>query len=360
MTSSENSVNKDWRQHQDPVQSSVQFVIQWLAYLYPNCEPSIDEAILKAQPFVDTELKRFWTEFLETEPLEAHLDVLAWVGEQINRQQSPYLIQACWHLLLSKHQLPTLMPSAMRILQPVFSFEESELIRIGQRVRSELHADVHTGVYQLTSAKPEYVYQLEQKLLLESKLIHKMVRGTYTDRSLILSFSTGVLIGAALLWTVQHYIEDTPIDIMVSRQDPSAETAMITETQVAEVELAFPQINSEESTVLASTASEKTVEDIKPEPEPEPIKEIIVSKPQFKERLMEVTANVLNLRVGPDSSTEVISRLGKGAKVWQVGLSEDRRWALVQVNNFEGYVGVYFLKPSQGSGPEDATSTQTQ
>lgn len=356
MTSSENNINNDWRQHQDPVQSSVQFVIQWLAFLYPNCEPSVDEAILKAQPFVDAELKSYWTNFLDTEPLEAHLDVLAWVGQQINRQQAPYLIQACWHLLLSQHQLPTLMPSAMRILEPVFSFEESEVIRIGQRVRAELHTDVQTGVYQLESVKPDYVYQLEQKLLQDSKLIHKMVRGTYTDRSLVLSFLTGSLVGAALLWTVQHYTADAPMEVMASAVTPEAEKVVTSEVIVEEPELVFPEIAAIGSTQTTPVVVEPVVE---PEPEPEPVKEV-PSKPKFKERLMEVTANVLNLRVGPDSSAEVISRLGKGAKVWQIGLSEDRRWALVQVSNFEGYVGAYFIKPTTGNGPEDANSTGTE
>lgn len=327
MNSETISKQPKWTEHQDPVQASVQFVIQWLAYLYPNCAPNVNDAILRTQTFVDNELNTYWQQFLEEEPLETHLNVLAWVSEQISRKQIPYLIDASWHLLLNKHQFPTLVPSAMRILEAIFSISESELIRIGQKVRAELHNDMHSGVFQLESAKPDYIYYLEQKLLQDSKLIHKMVQGTYTDKSLALSFSAGLIVGAALLWSYQFYT--TPDDstaLLAAAIEQSS--SLVVDQEV------WPDLTNTNEPVVVQPEV-KVVEP--PAPKPVPIKK------EFEPRMMRVTATILNLRVGPESDSEVIIRLGKGAKVWQVGISPSKRWAKVEVNGEVGYLGIAFI-----------------
>lgn len=389
MNSTDRPLRTPWTEHQDPVQSAVQYVLQWVVYIYPECEPELDAALKQVIPYADREIQQHWLDFIDQQPLDAHLVALNWAADQLKKDQVPYLIKACWHLILKRHPYPALIPSALRILAQIFKLNDKIITDIGRQTQSEVDRPEHAENKPLRSPQQDYLYYMEDRLLEQANKLPGQTKPS-TMPSLLFGFVVGALAGTLATFMYLAPADNQAADLMINQPaEPLAD--VIAEPVTSDVE-ADPTLANTKDTVQAVAGNAATKEEAEPgvstestgtsdstasgtaEPLPEPQRESPApAEPTTEQssaqvssetvdpvtddlvvdedvRLMQVTASLLNLRATPSSSGRVIARLGRGAQVFLISVSDDGFWSQVRVQGETGYVGSAFLQPIPASG----------
>ena len=362
-----------WKTHPDPTQAAVHFALQWLAFVYPASELQVDRTLKAALPYADADLSARWSQFLDEEEVEEHVQALEWVADTLSEEQLPFLIETAWRLLLVDHELPTHVPLALRILARVLSVEEDTIQRIGEAVfREYTDADEERKRAPLLPVDPRYLDRIEWRLYGHSATTRMQVpTAARQPKSLrgVWVFGSGTLFGAALvLLLVFGPLQLGRVKVPIMLHDgllleeagnnpevisTAPDTSTDAETQVAPsndnattatlvpdvTEPTQDEVNNE--TEVASDTTPPAVE----EPANEETTTATTTEPEPANRtLMAVTASILNVRAEPNVGSDVIIKLAEGDRVWAYPQAAQGLWMQVRVEDLTGYASSRFLQ----------------
>ncbi|MHA7880432.1 MAG: SH3 domain-containing protein [Saccharospirillum sp.] len=390
------TANPFWLTHSDPAHSAVHLALHWLSFVYPESEPRLGETLAQALPDHDKALSEQWHRFLHEGTVEEHVVALEWLSETLSPDQTPFLMETAWRLLLADHTLPNQVPLALRLLARILKLPDRHVFSMGERIWEEQQdagaADVDDRSVLLPD-DPRYLDRVEWRLYGNPSQSGPSSRPSTEEPSVTrgfwhhgLSFLAGVIMGvsvlAFLVWgpvelgvqrvpTVSH----TPITA-VPPPEPAEDPAAELDTAIAELLGDIPELAGDLSSwepaseaysdLLADALSElETPPEVAPEEtapeseteaaaEPEageaaavgaPEAQTPPQEPEITEVEMRVTASVLNVREQPRVDSQVIMQLSEGQRVWVDPQQREGDWERLRLNDLEGYASGQFLVP---------------
>jgi len=300
----------------DPVQASAQYVLQWLSEIYPQCAEQLPAATRRAVPLYDKGLNAHWQDLLDHEPIATHINMLHWAAGQLTQDQRPYLIEACWYLLLSTYVMPSQLPAPLQVLAKALGIDNAEMLALGGRVWDTLSQDGLAGKSALEQQHSDYLTALKLSLIPQGSADRDPWNWRSLDawRDLIRFWPIGlatlvvVSLFAATLW-------------------PASDTAI------------QPEVTATNGT---------NTQPVSDTPAPAPVDEValpVISLIPSDHYL--VTANLLNLRERPQSGSTILLILPMDTIVSLISVTENGDWAQVSVAEKTGYVSMEYLKPRQ-------------
>ncbi|EAR08912.1 hypothetical protein MED297_04562 [Reinekea sp. MED297] len=359
-----------WKTHPDPTQAAVHFALQWLAFVYPASELQVDRTLKAALPYADADLSARWSQFLDEEEVEEHVQALEWVADTLSEEQLPFLIETAWRLLLVDHELPTHVPLALRILARVLSVDEDTIQRIGEAVfREYTDGDEERKRAPLLPVDPRYLDRIEWRLYGHSATTRmqapKVARKPKSLKG-VWVFGSGSVFGAALVLLLVFgplQLGRVKVPIMLhdgllledagNRPEVIATapvTSQDTDTPTTSMNDSMPVTTPEpENAVPAQDVSEDTEAVVETPPAvEEPVSEepatATTTEPETTNRtLMAVTASILNVREQPNVGSDVIIKLAEGDRVWAYPQAAEGLWMQVRVDGLTGYASSRFL-----------------
>lgn len=382
-----------WVHHPDSTQAAVHLALQWLAFVYPTSEMHLEATLREALPYTDDELSQRWRIFLEEKDIDDHVQALQWLSSTLSKEQLPFLIESCWRLLLVNHDLPSHVPLALRLLGRVLKVPEFHILDIGKKVQKELEQQP-TDVTRapLLPEDPRYLDRIEWRLYGMSDPIRRTSNvddGRNGGRFRLASaFVAGLVVGvgslAFLVWgppqlgrepvpRMSHQGAPLPATSPAASADESAGSQASESVLGASTldQSTLPEASPEQATSLTAPEEESTGEaevtdasdpeetvaasdgDASPqslasqsEPEAVPgadsVAEPVTDEPDV---LMQVTASILNVREAPSTESDVIIKLGEGARVWMEPEGSQGTWNRIRVEGRVGYASSRFMEP---------------
>jgi len=349
-----------WLTHPDPTQAAVHLALQWFAYVYPASELQIDRTLKAALPYSDNDLSSRWSQFLDENDVEEHVEALKWISETLSSEQVPFLVETCWRLLLVDHELPAHVPLALRIMGQVLRIDEERLHEIGDNVyREYTESDEGRNRAPLLPVDPRYLDRVEWRLYGHSSMQRRAEprQSNHKERNLssFYSFSWGAAFGAvavvALVFgPLQLGRIKVPImlhDGLLSGTEPvAAVNGPIIEPLVVDPEApVLPEMPAEPIEVAIVELVDENTQVVELVDETPVVESTTVAKDiQSSQRvLMEVTASILNVRREATVDSEILIKLGGSARVWAYPDMSEGLWMLVKVEGEIGYASARFL-----------------
>ncbi len=355
-----------WLTHPDPTQAAVHLALQWVAFVYPASELQIDRTLKHALPYADADLSSRWSQFLDENDVEDHVEALGWVKETLSTEQIPFLVETCWRLLLVDHELPTHVPLALRILGQVLDISEQRIHDLGESVYREfVDEDDHRNRAPLLPVDPRYLDRVEWRLYGHSATQRLNINSTVKSKERSIAGYVGFLLGtgfgvlatvALVFGPLQLGRVKVPIllhDGMLFEESaatpiPSLSTPIATEGVDS---IAVQEVESEiqtqpEDLAPATVVDEQVIEEAQQSVAAETLEQAPDSAQSVlsEERvLMEVSASILNVRSAPTVDSDVIIKLATGARVWAYPGQATGLWMLVKVEGETGYASARFL-----------------
>ena len=316
MTQPNSSPISPWMSFADPVQAGAQYVLQWLARIYPPCEENLPTATRLAVPLYDKSLNLHWKDLLDHEPIATHLNMLTWAASQFTTEQKPYLVDACWHLLLTDYAMPGQLPPPLLILGQAFGFDKNQMLLMGQAVSTTRSHDGLVGSQSLEQHTSEYLTALKISLI---------PRGTDSGPT----------------WNWRN-----PRDWRQLRRFWPIGAAVIVVLILFVGALSFPPADNDTQTAIPNNqpvenaaAPLDTVIGV-------PLKSTVtVGTPQADHYV--VTASFLNVRAQPSSTSPILLLLPQDTIITLLGFSDDGTWAQISVAELNGYVSAQFIVPRE-------------
>ncbi len=314
MTQSHSSPISPWMSFADPVQAGAQYVLQWLARIYPSCEENLPTATRLAVPLYDKSLNLHWKDLLDHEPVSTHLNMLNWAASQFTAEQKPYLIDACWHLLLSDYAIPSQLPAPLVILGETFGFDKAQMLSMGKAVSTTRLHDGLSGKQSLEQHSSEYLTALKISLIPRGTDSGQTWdwRNPRTWRELLRFWPIGAAVAVVLVLF---------FGVMSSSPSGVVETKIVAGEQTL-TPTAAP-IETEVEVPLESTRGPGTA---------------------LPNHYL-VTASFLNVRVQPATSSPILLLLPEGSIVTLLEFVGDGNWAHISVAELDGYVSAQFIAP---------------
>ena len=321
MTQNNPSPISPWMSFADPVQASAQYVLQWLSHVYPQCATQLPTATRKAVPLYDKGLNLHWQDLLDHEPISTHLNMLEWAASQLTQDQRPYLLEACWYLLLSTYEMPSQLPAPLQVLGKALGVDNAHMTAQGAQVWATLSQDGLAGQVALEQQHSDYLTALKISLIPQGNASEGVWDWRNPDnwRDLTRFWPIGL---ASLVVIVLFAAALLPAG--------SADNPMATEEPI-------PQA-SEQTTAAAPPKGPAPAAPIAAAPESR-VASVIPSDHYL------VTANLLNLREQPVSGSTILLILPLDTIVTQLSVTDDGKWAQVSVAEKIGYVSKQYLKP---------------
>lgn len=370
-----------WLRHPDSTQAAVHLALQWLAYVYPASELYLDETLRQALPYADADLNRRWRQFLEQSDVDEHVKALQWLSNTLSSEQVPFLVESCWRLLLVSHDMPSHVPLALRLMARILDVPEERILEIGQQVQREVQdIDDPAPRAPLLPEDPRYLDRVEWRLYGDNDPIRPTPTGGHPKRHqgwrYFLAFASGGIFGALLVsylvWgpmqlgrqpvpRMSHLLmsedQESPSEVSDSAEStvngvgatdsgttesgadasgPGGEP-VITETD--------PELAVQEQMEPSEAADENTSDLAGGETPDEPVGDAELSA-QSPDVLMTVSASVLNVRAEPSIDSEVVMKLGEGARVWVSPEQSVGDWQHVRVDDISGFASGRYLEPA--------------
>ena len=313
-----------WMSFADPVQASAQYVLQWLSQVYPQCAIQLPAATRKAVPLYDKGLNLHWQDLLDHEPISTHLNMLEWAASQLTQDQRPYLLEACWYLLLSTYAMPSQLPAPLQVLGKALGVDNAHMMTQGEQVWATLSQDGLAGQAALEQQHSDYLTALKLSLIPQGSANSDPWdwRNPNNWRDLARFWPIGVA-------TV------VVIALFTATLMPNSTTDDLTATEIE-----ASQTSERATTQAAAATPPAPVETIAAVPESR-VASVIPSNHYL------VTANLLNLREKPVSGSTIMLILPLDTIVTQLSVTKDGEWAQVSVAEKVGYVSKQYLKPRQ-------------
>ena len=356
-----------WLTHADPTQAAVHLALQWLAYVYPASELQIDRTLKHAVLHADTDLSSRWSQFLDENDVEEHVDALEWLAQTLSEEQMPFLVETCWRLLLVDHELPTHVPLALRILGQVLDISESRIHEIGDSVHREYNeTDETRNRAPLLPVDPRYLDRVEWRLYGHSatqRLNYQPV-APKKERNLsgFYGFGWGSVFGALVVVGLVFgplqlgrvkvpimlhdglLVENADVQPQLINTDPIVEIQPIPEsTDSAPSGDLLVDESAIETTLSEQADTTITVPEVE-EPNVNADSDVEPTLGSTSNRvLMEVTASILNVRAEANVESDILIKLAGGARVWAYPEEAVGLWMLVKVEDQVGYASARFL-----------------
>lgn len=378
-----------WLRHPDPTQAAVHLALQWLAYVYPASGLYVEDTLRQALPYADEELNSKWRQFLQENDVEEHVHALRWLARTLSREQVPFLVESGWRLLLVSHQMPNQVPLALRLVGRILDVPEFEILEIGEQVQREVQDQDDIERAPLLPQDPRYLDRVEWRLYGDSRPVRgdslrERRKASGNGWRYFTLFTLGSAFGALLIsylvWgpmqlgrqpvpRMSHLVvteePTTPGSSTPSTTQPPLSVPEPTSEEPSESADAgeLSQLDDEAETQVESpVVAEQTVPDalagpvaetgsgvgdaIGPEAET-PLEAPAVDAPdESREALMTVTASVLNVRARPSIDSEVVMKLGDGARVWVDPARAVGDWQHIRVEGVVGYASGRYMKPA--------------
>ncbi|MDX1474199.1 MAG: hypothetical protein R3309_08515 [Reinekea sp.] len=364
-----------WLTHPDPTQAAVHLALQWLAFVYPASELQIDRTLQQALPYADADLSSRWSQFLDEEDVNEHVDALNWIAKTLSAEQIPFLVETCWRLLLVDHELPTHVPLALRILGQILSIPEETILRLGETVfREYLDEDENRNRAPLLPVDPRYLDRVEWRLYghTATQRINVVKEGKRKSRSpagyigFMLGTVFGGLVVAGLVFgplqlgrvTVPIMLHDglllesnNGVPTIVNTE-PETQQNNITEAPEPSVTVAAtgndsqPAVEAANAPANAVSAADNATPNADEEPSATAVAQS-VTETESERVLMEVSASILNVRRSPTVDSDVVIKLATGARVWAYPQQASGLWMMVKVEGETGYASARFLREVQ-------------
>lgn len=371
-----------WLRHPDSTQAAVHLALQWLAYVYPASELYLDETLRQALPYADADLNRRWRQFLEQNDVDEHVKALQWLSNTLSSEQVPFLVESCWRLLLVSHDMPSHVPLALRLMARILDVPEDQILEIGRQVQREIQ-DVDDAAPRapLLPEDPRYLDRVEWRLYGDNDPIRPTTAAVGLNKQhqgwrYFLMFVAGGVFGALLVsymvWgpmqlgrqpvpRMSHLLmsedlespseasggsESTVNGIGTADSgttEPGADASSGTKEESLVTE-ADPETAEQEPEVPSEEVGENASDLAGGESTQEPI--IVTELPaQSPDVLMTVSASVLNVRAEPSIDSEVVMKLGEGARVWVSPDQSVGDWQHIRVDDVSGFASGRYLEP---------------
>lgn len=321
MTQHNPSPISPWMSFADPVQASAQYVLQWLSHVYPQCATQLPAATRKAVPLYDKGLNLHWQDLLDHEPISTHLNMLEWAANQLTQDQRPYLLEACWYLLLSTYEMPSQLPAPLQVLGKALGVDTAHMSAQGAQVWATLSQDGLAGQITLEQQHSDYLTALKISLIPQGNAIKDPWDWRNPDnwRGLARFWPIGLASLVVIILFAAALLPD-------GSSDSPASTGELT------------SLTPDKTTAAAPPNAPAPVESIAAAPE-STTASVIPSDHYL------VTANLLNLREKPMAGSTILLILPLDTIVTQLSVTEDGAWAQVSVADKIGYVSKQYLKP---------------
>lgn len=393
---SSNNKQAFWLALPDQTQGAVHLALQWLAYVYPTSELQIDKTLSSALPYADSDLTSRWIQFLDEADVADHVDALQWMAKTLSREQIPFLVETCWRLLLVDHEFPNHVPLALRLLGQILNLDEQRLHSIGEAVFQEYTDTIEEKVRApLLPIDPRYLDRVEWRLYGQSSRTRQSQPSTGRDNGSLKIAVSGFIVGTVFGASVLGFLIFGPWDIGVFKS-PYPNFVMTPAPSIPEPvdepEVKTPVLVASTDT---STNAQQSAPQLITEPEPvfsidEPIVEPEVANLSAKEtngseaeiamsaneitdsssesnlsepviqaespaeetsiteeaprQLMAITASILNVRSQPSVDSDIVIKLGEGARVWAYPSEAVGMWMKISVEGEMGYASSRFMQ----------------
>jgi hypothetical protein len=406
-TKHDENTSRFWVRHPDSTQAAVHLALQWLAFVYPTSAPHLDATLHEALPYADDELSSRWAVFLEEKDVDEHVEALRWLSLTLSKEQLPFLIESCWRLLLVNHDLPSHVPLALRLLGRVLKVPEFHILDIGKKVEKETEQlPAVAPLIPLLPEDPRYLDRVEWRLYGMSDPIRRTSKSENSPGRgglrLAGAFAAGLLVGIGglsfLVWgppqmgrepiprmshqnpsiqptqanTGSVQGQETPLvqpqssstdgdeaelatggfdQSTLPEADPGSAEALTVPSDASAAEVLQENARDTEVAVVAVNADESPAELTGDEPpaevaqeagEPAGAGEPVADQPDV---MMRITASLLNVRAAPSTNSDIIIKLGEGARVWMEPEGSGNGWNRIRVEGLVGYASSNFMEP---------------
>lgn len=399
-----NNVNTNafWLTHSDPTQSAVHLALHWLAYVYPESDIQLDQTLSQALSCQDGALSEQWRHFLESGSVEEHVSALEWLSETLSPDQTPFLMETAWRLLLADHAMPNQVPLALRLLARILKLPERHVYSIGERIWQDEQGSGQFNSDErpvLLPDDPRYLDRIEWRLYGGSGQANQRPVATQSSSmsatwvwhhglTFVAGLISGVSVLAFLVWgPMELGVQRLPsatgsIEVMPAPPRNDDSDTLELDAAIADLLGDIPNLAEEfgprepaadqYSDLLAQALRdldlppdmESSIEDSPSHPidsdsvidtqerevdQPEGA-DVTLAEPEQPEEVepveveMRVTASVLNVRERATVNSVVVMQLSEGQRVW---VNPDRRegdWENVRLDQLEGYASGQFLE----------------
>lgn len=397
-----------WLTHSDPTQSAVHLALHWLAHVYPESDTQLDHTLSQALSYQDAAVSEQWRHFLESGSVEDHVSALEWLSDTLSPDQTPFLMETAWRLLLSDHAMPNQVPLALRLLARILKLPERHVYTIGERIwqdeqgAGEISSDDRPA---LLPDDPRYLDRVEWRLYGgsgksgEARVAAQSGSVTtswvwHHGLTFVAGLISGVSVLAFLVWGPMELgvrqVPATSSSIELMPPPPPSDDSASAELDAAIADLlgdmpeladdfgprepaseqysdllaqAFRDLDppseaesadtdgSSLSTDSDSVSEAGAAEEEVSEPDatsmagPDATTVAEPEEPEVVEIEMRVTASVLNVREQATVNSVVVMQLSEGQRVWVNPERREGDWENVRLDQLEGYASGQFLVP---------------